>query len=121
MLMMIMIRLAADYEYGRRAAESPMIYVGVGTQADLVDNDDKNVEELVKNLNSRLLQPELVTLAGLFGRFPGVRSRKTLIAKEIIQTGLVNKENLERMLTAYSGKAHGDIELVADGRGVACG
>ena len=73
-----------------------MIFVEVGTQADLLDNDDKKVEEWVKNLRSRLLQPELVTLAGLFGRFPGVRNRKTVIAKEIIQTGLVNKENLER-------------------------
>ena len=26
-----------------------------------------------------------------------------------------------RMLFSYSGEAHGDIELVADGRGVACG
>ena len=73
-----------------------MIVVEVDPQADLLDNDDKKVEELVKNLSSRLLQPELVTLAGLFGRFPGVWSRKTVIAKEIIQTGLVNKENLER-------------------------
>ena len=46
-----------------------MIFVEVGTQADLLDNDDEKVEELVKNLNSRLLQPEMVTLAGVFGRF----------------------------------------------------
>ena len=52
-------------------------------------------EELVYDLNSRLLQPELVALAGLFGRFPGVQARKTVIAKEVVQTGLVKRRNLD--------------------------
>ena len=68
-----------------------MICVEVGTQVDLLTCD----EDLVDDLNSRLLQPELVALAGLFGRFPGVRARKTVIAREVIQTGLVKKENLD--------------------------
>ena len=111
--------------FGGRYAEPAVICVEVGTQVDLLAYD----EELVDDLNSQLLQPELVALAGLFGRFPEVRARKTVIAKEVIQTGLVKKENLDmwvhghsmRMLTTSSGEAHGDAELVTVRRGVANG
>ena len=49
-----------------------MICVEVGTQVDLLAYDEKMVEELVDDLNSRLLQPG-----------------------EAILTRLVKKENLE--------------------------
>ena len=49
-----------------------MICVEFGTQVDLLAYDEKMVEELVDDLNSRLLQPE-----------------------EAILTVLVKKENLE--------------------------
>ena len=88
-LVMALVRFVADYMFGGRYAEPPVICVEVGTQVDLLACD----EELVDDLNSRLLQPELVALAGLFGRFPEVRARKTVIAKEVIQTA--KKENLD--------------------------
>ena len=70
---MALVRFVADYIPGGRCAEPPVICVEVGTQVDLLAYN----EELVDDLHSRLLQPELVALAGLFGRFPGVRARKT--------------------------------------------
>ena len=84
-------RWFADYMFGGRCAEPPVICVEVGTQVDLLAYD----EELVDDLNSPLLQPELVALAGLFGCFPGVGARMTVIAKESFETGLVKMENLE--------------------------
>ena len=94
-LVMVLVRFVASYMFGGRYVESRVICVEVGTQVDLLAYDEKMVEELVDDLNAWLLQPELVALAGLFGCFPGVRARKTVIAKEAIQTGLVKKENLE--------------------------
>ena len=94
-----------------------MIYVEVGTQVDLLAYD----EELVDDLNFRLIQPELVALAGLFGRFPGVRARKTVIRQRGLSEGDGEKKRIwicgctghsMRMLTTLSGDAHGDAELV---------
>ena len=47
-------------------------------------------EELVEDLNSWVIQSELVALAGLFVRLSGVWARKTVIAKWVAQTGLVS-------------------------------
>ena len=85
-LAIVLIRFVAGYMLGGRYAKPLVICVEVGTQVDLLTYE----EELVDDLNSRLMQPELVALAGLFGRFPGVRARKTVIAKEVAQTGLVS-------------------------------
>ena len=56
---MVLVRFVADYMFGGRYAEPPVICVEVGTQVDLLAYD----EELVDDLNSRLLQPEMVALA----------------------------------------------------------
>ena len=91
-LMMVLVRFVASYVFGGRNAESPVKGVEVGTQVDLLAYDEKLVEELVNDLNSRLLQPEqpkLVMLAGLFECLSGVRARKTVIVKEVIQMELV--------------------------------
>ena len=94
-LVMVLVRFVASCVVGGRHAEPPVICVEVGTQVDLLAYDEKMVEELVDGLSSRLLQPELVALADLFGSLPGVRARKTVIAMEAIETELVKKENLE--------------------------
>ena len=85
MLAIVLIRFVADYMFGGRYAKPPVIHVEVETQVDLLAND----EELVDDLNSWLIQSELVALAGLFVRLSGVWARKTVIAKEVAQTGLV--------------------------------
>ena len=97
-LVMALVLFVADYMFGGRYAEPPVICVEVGTQVDLLACD----EELVDDLSSRLLQPELVALAGLFGRFPRVG-------------------HSTRMLATLSGEAHGDAEIVTVRRGVAYG
>ena len=74
-LAMVFVRFVADYMIGGRYAEPPVICVEVGTKVDMLAFD----EELVDDLNSQLTQPE-VALAGLFGRFLGVRARKTVTA-----------------------------------------
>ena len=102
-LAIVLVRFVADYMFGGRCAKPPVIHVEVGTQVDLLAYD----EELVDDLYSRLIQPELVALAGLFGRFPGVHARKTVIAKEVVQTGLVKKENLD-MWAHWAQHAHVD-------------
>ena len=80
----VLVRFVADYMFGGRYAKPPVIHVEVETQVNLLAYD----EELVDDLNSWLIQPELVALAGLFGRLSGVLARKTVIAKEVVQTGL---------------------------------
>ena len=85
-LAIVLIRFVADCMFGRRYAKPPVIHVEVGIQVDLLAYD----EELVDDLNSWLIQPELVALACLFGRFAGVWARKTVIAKEVVQTGPVS-------------------------------
>ena len=62
-LVMVLFRFVASYTFGWRYAEPPVICVEVGTQVDLLAYDEKMVEELVDDLNSRLMQPELVALA----------------------------------------------------------
>ena len=71
-----------------------MSCVEVGTQVDLLACDEQLDEELVHDFNSRLLQPELVALAGPFGRSLGIWARKTVVAKEVTQTGLMEKREL---------------------------
>ena len=51
-LVMVLVRFVADYMFGGRHAEPPVICVEVGTQVDLLAYD----EELVDDLNSRLLK-----------------------------------------------------------------
>ena len=63
---MALVRFVANYMFGGRCAEPPVICVEVGTQVDLLAYD----EELVGDLNSPLLQPELVAL-----RVPGPGSK----------------------------------------------
>ena len=77
-LVMVLVRFMANYMFGGRCAEPPVICVEVGTLVNLLAYDEKMVEELVDDLNSRLLQPELVALAGLFGCFPGVHEEGEL-------------------------------------------
>ena len=62
-LVMVLVRFVANYMLGGRFAEGLVICVVVGTQVDLLACDEKMVEELVDDLNSRLLQQELVALA----------------------------------------------------------
>ena len=50
-LVMALVRFVANYMFGGRYAEPPVICVEVGTQVDLLAYD----EELVDDLNSRLL------------------------------------------------------------------
>ena len=52
-LVMVLVRFVANYMFGGRCVESPVICVEVGTQVDLLAYD----EELVNDLNFRLLQP----------------------------------------------------------------
>ena len=85
-LAIVLIRFVADYMFGGRYAKPPVIHVEVGRQVDLLAYD----EELVDDLNSWVIQSELVALAGLFVRLSGVLARKTVIAKEVAQTGLVS-------------------------------
>ena len=68
--------------------------VEAGTQVDLLACDEQLDEELVHDLNSWLLQPELVALAGLFERSLGIWARKTVDAKKVTQTGLTKKREL---------------------------
>ena len=77
-LMMIMVRFVAS----------------CGTQVDLLACDEQLDEELIHDLNSWLLQPDLVALAGLFKRSLGIWARKTVVAKEVTQTGLMEKREL---------------------------
>ena len=53
-LVMALVRFMANYMFGGRYVEPPVICVEVGTQVDLLAYD----EELVDDLNSLLLQPE---------------------------------------------------------------
>ena len=53
-LVTVLVRFVATCMFGGRYAEPPVICVEVGTQVDLLADD----EELVDDLNSRLLQPE---------------------------------------------------------------
>ena len=71
-LAIVLIRFVADYMFGGRYANSPVIYVEVGRQVDLLAYD----EELVDDMNSWLIQSEMVALAGLFVRLSGVWARK---------------------------------------------
>ena len=82
----VLIRFVADYKFGGRYAKPLVIHVEVGTQVDLLAND----EELVDDLNSWMRQSELVALAGLFVRLSGVVARNTVIVQEVAQTGLVS-------------------------------
>ena len=93
-LMMIMVRFVASCMFGGRYAESLVSCVKVGTQVDLLACDEQLDEELVHEWNSQLLQPEQVALAGLFGRSLGIWARKTVVAKEVTQTGLMEKREL---------------------------
>ena len=72
--------------FGGRYAKPPVIHVEVGRQVDLLAYD----EELVDDLNSWVMQSELVALAGLVESLSGVWARKTVIAKWVAQTGLVS-------------------------------
>ena len=65
--------------FGGRYAKPPVILVEIRRQVDLLAYD----EELVDDLNSWVIQSELVALAGLFVRLSEVLARKTLIAKEV--------------------------------------
>ena len=85
-LAIVLIRFVADYMFGGRHAKPSVIHVEVGTQVESLACD----EELVDDLNSWLIQSELVALAGLFVRLSGVWARKTVLAKEVAQTGLVS-------------------------------
>ena len=49
---MVLVRFMANYMFGGRCAEPPVICVEVGTQVDLLAHDEKMVEELVDDLNS---------------------------------------------------------------------
>ena len=53
-LVMVLVRIVANYMFGGRYAEPPVICVEVGVQVDLVAYD----EELVDDLTTRLLKPE---------------------------------------------------------------
>ena len=70
-LAMVLVYLVVNYMFGGRYAEPPVNYVEVGTQVDLLAYDEQPDDELFHDLNSQLLQLELVTLAGLFMRFLG--------------------------------------------------
>ena len=85
-LAIVLIRFVADYMFGGRYAMPRVIHVEVGRQVDLLASD----EELVEDLNSWVIQSDLVALAGLFMRLSGVLARKTVIVKEVAQTGLVS-------------------------------
>ena len=85
-LAIVLIRFVADYMFGGRYAKPPVIHVEVGTQVDLLACD----EELVDDLNSSVIQSDLVALAGLFESLSGVWARETVIAKVVAQTGLVS-------------------------------
>ena len=87
-LMVIIVRFVASSKFGGRYAESPVNCVEVGTQVDLLACDEQLDEELT---NSRLLQPELVALAGLFER---IWARRTVVAMEVTQTGLMEKREM---------------------------
>ena len=76
-LMVIMARVGASRTFGGRYAESLVNCVEAGTQVDLLACDEQLDEELVHDWNSRLLQPELVALAGRFERSLGIWARKT--------------------------------------------
>ena len=77
-LMVIIVRLVASRTFGGRYAESPVNCVEASTPADLLACDEQLDVELVHDLNSWLLQPELVALAGLFERSLGIWPRKTV-------------------------------------------
>ena len=63
----VLVCLVVNFSFGGRYAESPVNCVEVGTQEDLLAYDDTQLdEELVHDLNSQLLQPDLVTLTSLF-------------------------------------------------------
>ena len=85
-LAIVLIRFVADYMFGGRSAKPPVIHVEVGTQVVLLACD----EELVDDLDSWMIQSELVALAGLFVRLSGVLARKTVIVKEVARAGLVS-------------------------------
>ena len=91
LLMVIMVRFVASSKFGGRYVDSPVNCVEVRTQVDLLACDEQLDEELT---NSWLLQPELVALAGLFERSLGIWARKTLVAMEVTQTGLMEKREL---------------------------
>ena len=93
-LMVIMIRIVASSTFSGRCAESPVNCVEAGTQVDLLACDELLDVELVHDLNSWLLQPELVALAGLFERSLGIWARKAVVAKKVTQTGLMEKREL---------------------------
>ena len=56
-LMVSMVRFVASRTFGGRCAESPVNCVEAGTQVDLLACDEQLDEELVHDLNYRLLQP----------------------------------------------------------------
>ena len=93
-LMVIMVRFVPSRTFGGRYAESPVNCVEAGTQVDLLACDEQLDEELVHDLNYRLLQPELVALAGLFERSLGIWARMSVVAKTVTQTGLMEKREL---------------------------
>ena len=84
-LAIVLIRFVADCRFGSRCAKPPVIHVEVGRQVDLLAYD----EELVDDLNSWMIQSELLALAGLFVRLSEFRLER-LIVKEVAQTGLVS-------------------------------
>ena len=79
-------------------------------------------EELVDDLNSWLIQSELVSLAGLFVRLSGVWARKTVIAKKGAGIWICWCTGHSMcMLPMLRGEAHGEAALVTVQRGVAYG
>ena len=65
-LMIMLVYFVVNYTFGGCHAESPVNCVEAGTQVDLLACDEQLNEELIRDLNSELLQPKLVALASLF-------------------------------------------------------
>ena len=125
--MVIIARLVANRTFGGRYAESPVNCVEAGTQADLLACDEHLDVELVHDLNSRLLQPELVALAGLFERSLGIWTRKTVVAKKVTQRQGWRRNvscgipGTAQITTTKSDETRRRVELVAVWQGVAYG
>ena len=82
--------------------------------------DEKMVEELVDDLNSWSLQPELVALRVSLGVSWESGLERLVVAKEAIQTGLVKKENLgctgHSMRMSTTSRRRGSQEVLSSWR-----
>ena len=128
LMVMIVVRLVASRTFGGRHAESPVNCVEAGTQADLLACDEQLDVELVHDLNSWLLQPELVALAGLFERSLGILASKDCSCQE----GHTDRADGGKRELWYPGhstnhdyeerrNSHRRVEFVAVWQGVAHG